>query len=108
MTNYFRITGYSKEKDFCFIVDSYGYFDKLWQLSSDFVQKGMEIIAVGSSDKFLDGNFEKRQEQDSEYMYARATCKGRPIETTFTVDGVTYKALQVDDKIYVPDKTQTV
>lgn len=58
MNNYFRITGYCKEKDFCFIVDSYGYFEKLWQLSSDFVQKGMEIIAVGASDKFLDGNLE--------------------------------------------------
>ena len=108
MNNYFRITGYSKEKDFCFIVDSYGYFEKLWQLSSDFVKKGMEIVAVGSAEKFLDGNISKMQEQDTEYMHARVTCNGRPIETTFTVEGVTYRALKVGDKIYVPDKTQTV
>lgn len=107
MNNYFRITGYCKEKDFCFIVDSYGYFEKLWQLSSDFVQKGMEIIAVGSSDKFLDGNLEP-MEHRTDCMLARATCSGRPQETTLTVDGVTYKALKVGDKIYVPDRTQTI
>ena len=107
MTNYFRITGYCPKEDFCFIVDSYGYFEKLWQLSSNFVQKGMEIVAVGSTDKFLDGNIDKMQKQDTEYMHARVTCNGRPIETTFTVEGVVYKALKVGDKIYVPDKTKT-
>ena len=106
MNNYFRITGYCKEQDFCFIVDCYGYYDKVWQLSSNFVTKGMEIVAVGDSNKFLNGNMTLIS-YDSDYMMARCTCKGRPIETTFTVEGVTYKALKVGDKIYVPDKTQT-
>ena len=34
MTNYFRITGYYPEQDFCFIIDSNGMFEKLWQFSS--------------------------------------------------------------------------
>ena len=38
-------------------------------------------------------------------MIARATCKGRSVETTFTISGVTYKSLKVGDKIYVPNKT---
>lgn len=106
MNNYYRITGYCKEKDFCFIVDSYGYYEKLWQLSSDFVTKGMEILAVGDSNKFLNGNL-TFSAYDNDYLIARVTCNGRPIETTFTVDGVTYKALKVGDKIYIPDKTKT-
>lgn len=105
MNNYFRITGYCEEKDFCFIVDCYGYYDKLWQVSADFVGKGMKIIAVGAAEKFLDGNITP-MEYRTDYMLARATCNGRPIETTFTVEGVTYKALKVNDKIYVPDRTQ--
>lgn len=51
-----EITLYCKEQDFCFVVDCYGYYDKVWQLSSNFVTKGMEIVAVGDSNKFLNGN----------------------------------------------------
>lgn len=28
-TNYYRITGYCSDGDFCFIMDSYGCFEKL-------------------------------------------------------------------------------
>lgn len=34
MNNYFRITGYWPESDICFIIDSNGMFEKLWQFSS--------------------------------------------------------------------------
>lgn len=106
MNNYFRVTGYSKEQNISFIVDSYGYYEHLWQFSSELVQKGIEIIAVSDSNKFLNGNI-TWTDCDDDFLIVRATCDGRPVETTFTVEGVTYKALKVGDKIYVPDKTQT-
>ena len=34
MENYFRITGYDEKDDFCFIIDSNGMFEKLWQFSA--------------------------------------------------------------------------
>ena len=105
MNNYFRITGYCKEHDFCFVVDSYGYFSKLWELSSEFVTQGLDIIAVSSSEKFLDGNIPKRS-CDKESIYIRAEHDGRPQDTTLAINGVTYKALKVGDKIYIPDKTK--
>lgn len=44
MSNYYRITGYCEQEDFCFILDCYGCFEKLWQFSSFLVQKGLKIM----------------------------------------------------------------
>lgn len=107
MNNYFRVTGYCKEQNVSFIVDSYGYYEHLWQLSSELVQKGVEIVAVSDSNKFLNGNM-TWTDCDKNNLVVRATCDGRPKETTFTVEGITYKALKVGNKIYIPDKTKTV
>ena len=107
MHNYYRITGYSKEQNCSFIIDSYGYYDQLWKLSSNIVQKGIEIIAVSDSNKFMNGNI-TWTDYDQDNLIVRATCEGRPKETTFMVEGVTYKALRVDNKIYIPDKSKTV
>lgn len=38
MNNYFRITGYCEQEDFCFILDCNGCYEKLWQFSSMLVQ----------------------------------------------------------------------
>lgn len=105
MNNYFRVTGYCKEQNIGFIIDSYGYYDKLWQLSSELIQKNVEIIAVSDSNKFLNGNI-TWTDCDNGFLIARAACDGRPQETTFTVEGIKYKALKVGDKIYIPDKTK--
>ena len=42
--NYFRITGYCPEDDFCFILDSFGKYEKLWQFSALLIQKGLKTI----------------------------------------------------------------
>ena len=44
--NYFRITGYSEELKSCFILDSNGMFEKLWQFSAYLVQKDIKVIEV--------------------------------------------------------------
>ena len=104
MDNYFRITGYLPEKNLSFIMDAYGAYEKLWQFSSALLQKGCKVIEVGNSDKFLDGNISKL-DKPSDKMVLRATANGEPIRTTYNFNGRNYRAVQVGDKIYIPDKT---
>lgn len=107
MNNYYRITGYCEKEDFCFIMDCYGMFEKLWQFSSYLLQKGLKVLEVGNETKFTDGNIE-RIEEDTEKIYLRANAKGKPEYVTESVNGITYKAVKVSDKIYIPDRTRTV
>jgi len=103
MTNYFRITAYHPEDNFCFIVDSNGMFEKLWQFSSYLVNKGMDIIEVSKEEDMLDINIDKAP-VDNEHFILRATADGKPQEIKTTINGITYRAIQVADKIYIPSK----
>ena len=103
MSNYFRITGYCESEDFCFIMDCYGMFEKLWQFSSYL----LKVLEVGGDSKFMDGNID-RIDENAEKMYLRANADGKPEYVTQTINGVTYNAVKVADKIYIPDRTQTV
>lgn len=103
MDNYFRITGYIPEKNLSFIIDSYGAYEKLWQFSAMLIAKGCRIIEVSSEEKFIDGNISKLTEQSSKIIL-RATSKGEPVHTTYEINSIKYNALQVADKIYIPDK----
>lgn len=106
-TQYYRITGYCEQEDFCFIMDCYGMYEKLRQFSSLLVQKGLKVLEVGSDAKFLDGNIERIDRNDNK-LILRATAEGKPEYVSQTIDGVTYKAVKVGDMIYVPDRAQTV
>ena len=55
----------------------------------------------------LDVNIQKT-EYDAQHIIARATADGRPLNVNQTIDGITYKAIKVADKIYIPDITQTI
>lgn len=77
MDNYFRITGYYPQKDVCFIADSNGRFQALWEFSAFLVNKGIEIVAVGRDERMSYGNF-PRAEPDAEHVIIRACAKGRP------------------------------
>ena len=105
--NYFRITGYCPENDFCFIMDSNGMFEKLWQFSSLLIQKGLKVLEVSNADKFLDVNITP-VEEDTEHIILRANVDGKPEYINQTIDGITYKAVKVGTKIYIPDKTQSI
>lgn len=106
-TSYFRITAYYPQDNFCFIVDSNGMFEKMWQFSSYLLQKGIKVIEISNDEKFLDGNITKA-EQDNEHILLRASADGKPENIPYEIDGTTYKAIQVGDKIYIPDKEQTI
>ncbi|MBR1890433.1 MAG: hypothetical protein IJ817_01945 [Clostridia bacterium] len=107
MTNYFRITGYCPEEDFCFIMDCNGMFEKMWQFSSFVISKGLKVLEVSNDETFLDVNIKKAKE-DKEHVILRANAKGKPKNTTYEIDGVSYKAIQVADKIYIPNKDDIV
>ena len=89
--NYFRITAYNRDEDYCIIMDSYGAFDNLGAFSSMLVDKGFSIIAIGNEKFFSEGNIPKIQKQ-TDKMILRAESQGRPIK-----DG---KQISVGDKNY--------
>lgn len=103
MTQYFRMTGYSPENNFCFIIDTNGKFEKLWQLSAFCIKKGLKVIDISSDEKFLDVNIEKAQE-DKEHFILRACADGKPDIIPYEFEGKTYNAIKIGDKIYIPDK----
>lgn len=78
MNNYFRITAYNPQKNYCFIADSYGKFKEIWQFSSCLVNKGCKIIAVSNESKFNPGNMPKSVE-DNDHIIIRACDKGKPV-----------------------------
>jgi hypothetical protein len=102
-TQYFRVTAYYPKEDLTVIIDSNGMFEKLWQLSSFILQKGLKIIEASSDEKFIDINIEKA-EADTEHIILRAEAKDKHEPVTQTIDGVAYQAIKVADKIYIPDR----
>ena len=107
MTKYFRVTAYCKEHDFSFIMDTNGLYEKLWELSAELIKNGMSIIEASSEEKFLDVNIEKVYDEPKQ-MILRATAKGTPETVTHTLNGITYKALRVGEKLYIPDRSEVV
>ena len=103
MENKFRITGYNEKDDYCFIVDSNGMFEKLWQFSSFLIQKGLKVLEVSKFENIIDINI-KKAEEDKEHIILRANAPGKPEYISQTINGKTYKAIKVADKIYVPNK----
>ena len=107
MANYFRITAYHPTEDYCFIVDSYGRFEKLWQFSSYLVNKGVKVLEISNGNKILDGNM-KRAKEHPEYLYIQSAQRGKPTVTTVTVDGKTYPAIEVCGRRYIPDREKVI
>ena len=105
--NNFRITAYCKEEDFSFIMDSNGMFEKLWQFSAKLVEKNMDIVEVSRAENILDVNITPAGE-DKKLFILRATADGKPEYINQTINGITYKAIKVGDKIYIPNKENIV
>lgn len=88
---YFRVTVYHPAEDVSAIIDSNGYFEKLWQFSAALVQKGFKIVEVGGDDRFLEGDLPKA-EADNQHLLLRACKTGKPeyINCTVRVGGKRY------------------
>ena len=107
MANYYRITAYHPAEDYCFIVDCHGRFEMLWEFSSYLRNKGVRIREVNDDNTFLDGNM-KRAKEHPDFLYVQAVQRGKPAETTLTINGKTYRAIEVCGKRYVPDRKDVI
>ena len=104
-TQYFRITGYHPGEDFCFIMDSHGMFEKLWQFSSFLVKKGLKVLEVSSDEQFKDINIDKAEYNNGKILL-RATGEGKPIYTEKIINGTTQRVVTVGEKSYIPNFNQ--
>ena len=100
-TKYFRITGYHPQENYCFIMDSNGMFDMLWQFSSFLVQKGLKVLEVSTDEQFKDIDI-KRAEENKNQMLLRANAKGQPQYSEKIINGIRYKVVTVGGKSYIP------
>lgn len=103
-TNYYRVTAYSKAEDITVLIDSNGKYEKLWQMSSELVQKGFDILEVSDSSKFVGINIDLA-EHDPSKVFLRACMVGKPDVFIQTVDGKKVKVIQVENRMYIPDRT---
>ena len=107
MANYYRITAYYPTEDFCFILDSHGRCEKLWEFSSYLVSKGIKILEVANGDTFLDGNM-KRVKDHPEFLFLQAISKGQPIIANTTIDGITYRSIEICGRRYAPNRNEVI
>lgn len=102
-TQYFRITAYHPAENISAIMDSFGKFDKLWKFSSFLITKGFKIIEVSTNEKFIDGDLPCISE-DNEHIILRACGNGQPQTLDCKINGKTYRAVQVRNKLYIPNR----
>ena len=105
--NYFRITAYNEEEDFSCILDSNGMFEKLWQFSAFLVKKGFRILEVSNSNDFIDVNIAK-SEENKETLFLKAIANKRPEHLHISINGISYHAIRVGAKIYIPNKNNII
>ena len=101
--NHFRVTAYHPTEDITVLIDSYGVYQKLWQLSSALVLKGFNILEVSDSTKFIDVNIPSIEPNEKQ-LYLRACMVGKPDVLLQTIDGRRVKVIQVENRMYIPDK----
>ena len=105
--NHYRVTAYHPTEDITVLIDSFGVYDKLWQLSSMLVMKGFKILEVSDSTKFVNVNVPSI-EPNNKQLYLRACMVGRPDEFIQDIDGRHIKVVQVESRMYIPDNTASI
>ena len=105
--NHFRVTAYHPVEDITVLIDSYGVYAEIWELSSMLVIKGFKILEVSDGTKFVDVTV-PTIEPNTDRLYLRACMVGRPDIFLQTVDNRRVKVVQVENRMYIPDKTVNV
>ena len=105
-TNHFRVTAYHPTEDVTLLIDSYGVYEKLWQLSSMLVMKGFNIIEASDSTKFVNVNIPDIAPNTK--LYLRACMVDKPDIFLQPLDGKRSRVVQVENRMYIPDKTASV
>lgn len=105
--NHFRVTAYHHGEDITVLIDSYGVYEKLWQLSSMLVMKGFKILEASDNTKFLDVVIPEIH-PNTDKLYLRACMQGKPDVFLQDIDGRRVKVIQVENRMYIPDKTDSI
>lgn len=106
-TNHFRVTAYHPTEDVTILIDSYGVYEKLWQLSSMLVMKGFNIIEASDSTKFVNINIPDIA-PNTDKLYLRACMVDKPDIFLQPIDAKRSRVVQVENRMYIPDKTASV
>lgn len=101
--NYYRVTAYHPTEDVTVLIDSYGVYAKLWQLSSALVMKGFQILEASDDTKFENITV-PAIEPNEKQLYLRACMVGKPDVFLQEIDGKKVKVIQVENRMYIPDK----
>ena len=113
ITQYFRAIAYHPTERLSVIIDSNGMFDSAGEFSEYLVSKGFKVAEIADDRQFLDvksplQSIIEKAEPARDKVFLRAYMKGWPDEITHELDGITYRAYQVGDKIYISDRTKIV
>lgn len=72
MAKYFRIKALYPKNNMEIIVDSYGKYDEIWQLSAFLIKKGFKVLEVFDDSKISDNELPKNDTVDTEHIIIRA------------------------------------
>lgn len=106
MENYYRVTAYYPQENISFIADSFGKFEKLWQLSAFLKSKDCDIIAASKLENMLDETTPPIT-PNVRHFIIRSCTMGTSTWSTMKIDGTTYKSLRVGNVEYIPDINET-
>ena len=69
MTKYFRVKALYPKNNMEIIVDSYGKYDEIWQLSAFLVSKGFKILQVWDDGKLSNDDIPKTEKSDIQNIF---------------------------------------
>ena len=77
MSKYFRVKALYPKENMTVVVDSYGKYDEIWQLSAFLIKKGFKILQVWDDGKITDKDIPKVNTVDHNNLIVRS-CKSIP------------------------------
>ena len=75
MAKYFRVKAHYPKENITIVVDSYGKYEEIWQLSAFLIKKGFKILQVWDDGKVTDADISKAHNINKKYLYLRTCIK---------------------------------
>ena len=72
MAKYFRVKAHYPKENMTIVVDSYGRYDEIWQLSAFLIKKGFKILEVWDDGKVSNTYISKVNIVDNNHIIVRS------------------------------------
>ena len=108
MENNFRICGYAPQYNLSFVIDCYNKVDALWKFSAYVKSKGCNIIEANKIEDTIDINLNMNDLLAKGDITLKALGDGMPNTIHKIIDGITYRAIEIEGACYIPNKNITV